>query len=221
MPPQRGRGMHAGVFNARRPMAIACGAAETGFGAFPVAISPPSDIVLDVARAAEPQTLEAARARLAARTAATGTFRVGEAETARNTAAVLSTRSQAEPRVAAAPGPFEKFEAGILQSFIQSMLPNQSGSVYGKGLSGDMWKSMMAEQIAGQIAANGRIGIASRLLADRYVDGETVKSIGAVSDTEKDAAIGRRKGLSDALLRELQRRVIDGMLDTGTTKSGT
>ena len=32
-----------------------------------MAISPPSDIVLDVARAAEPQALEAARAKLASR----------------------------------------------------------------------------------------------------------------------------------------------------------
>lgn len=213
MPPRRGLGMHARLFNTA-PV-------ESGFGAFPVAISPPSDIVLDVARAAEPQTLEAARARLAARTAAAGTFRVGEAEAARNAAAALAARHDAEPRVAAPKGPFEKFEAGILQSFIQSMLPKQADSVYGKGLSGDMWKSMMAEQIAGQIAANGGIGIASRLLADRYTDGETVKSIGAVSDTEKDAELGRSKGLSDALLHELQRRVVDGIFDTDTTKSGT
>ena len=44
-------------------------------GAASLAISPPSDIVLDVARAAEPTTLETARARLASRAGAAAGLR--------------------------------------------------------------------------------------------------------------------------------------------------
>ncbi len=31
----------------------------------------------------------------------------------------------------------------VLQTFIQNMLPKNTEGVYGEGLSGDMWKSMM------------------------------------------------------------------------------
>jgi Rod binding domain-containing protein len=43
------------------------------------------------------------------------------------------------------------------------MLPKDGSSVYGQGLSGDMWKSMLADQVARQIAKSGSLGIARRL----------------------------------------------------------
>jgi peptidoglycan hydrolase FlgJ len=70
------------------------------------------------------------------------------------------------PSAPASHAPFAQFEALVLQTFIQSMLPKDAESVYGKGLSGDMWQSMLAEKIAEQVTQRGGIGIAARLAQD-------------------------------------------------------
>lgn len=54
----------------------------------------------------------------------------------------------------------EKFEAFVMQSFIEEMLPKSADGVFGSGLAGDYWRSMLAEQVAGQVAKHGGIGIA-------------------------------------------------------------
>lgn len=57
----------------------------------------------------------------------------------------------------------EKFEAFVLQSFIQEMLPKDTENVFGGGLAGEYWRSMMAEQLGGVMAKGGGIGIAKYL----------------------------------------------------------
>ncbi|MFP1633710.1 rod-binding protein [Zhengella sp. ZM62] len=57
----------------------------------------------------------------------------------------------------------QRFEALVLQNFIEAMLPDDASSVYGKGLSGEMWKSMMSEKIAEEFASQGGLGIAERI----------------------------------------------------------
>lgn len=56
--------------------------------------------------------------------------------------------------------PAQKFEAFVLQSFIELMLPKEAENVYGSGTAGGYWKSMMAEQMAVQIARTGKTGVA-------------------------------------------------------------
>ena len=56
----------------------------------------------------------------------------------------------------------------MLQTFIQNMLPKDGAAVYGKGMAGDMWKSLLAEKVAEVMADRGGIGIADRVLGDRY-----------------------------------------------------
>lgn len=60
-------------------------------------------------------------------------------------------------------GVLARFEAVVLQNFIAAMLPDDAETVYGAGLSGDMWKSMMSEKIADQFARQGGLGIAARI----------------------------------------------------------
>ena len=60
----------------------------------------------------------------------------------------------------------------MLQTFIQNMLPKDGAAVYGKGVAGDMWKSLMAEKIADVMAERGGIGISDRILGDHYVGGK-------------------------------------------------
>ena len=61
----------------------------------------------------------------------------------------------------------------VLQTFIQTMLPKDAEAVYGKGMAGDMWKSLLAEQLGDAMAERGGIGIADRVLGDHYIEGET------------------------------------------------
>lgn len=81
-------------------------------------------------------------------------------ETPVASAAQLAVRT---PHVRKAADAAQKFEAFVLQSFIQEMMPETPESVFGSGISGDFWKSMMAEKIAEQVAERGNIGIADMI----------------------------------------------------------
>ena len=60
---------------------------------------------------------------------------------------------------------FAQLEAFVLQSFIQTMLPSNAQSFFGKGTAGEVWKSMLAEKLGAEIARSGQIGLAKRLAA--------------------------------------------------------
>jgi flagellar protein FlgJ len=142
-----------------------------------VAITPPSDIVLGVALAADPQKYRAAAERLRSSSAAAG----AEFDASAWQASVAPTTQVADADVAspvapsAAPGQprqarstadaFGQLEAVVLQTFIQSMLPKNANHVFGKGIAGDIWKSMLAEKLANEVARSGQVGLAKRLQA--------------------------------------------------------
>lgn len=171
-----------------------------------MAISPPSDIVMDVARAVEPAGLEAAKAQLARRgNAVAAEFKV-------DPRGDLSASTLEASRLATKPDTFVKFEAMVMQSFIATMLPKDTGSVYGEGLSGDMWKGLMAEQIAGVMAERGGIGIADRLLKGHYMEGKQKVALSGVGDTDAEAARGAATNLSHSLVNELQRKLTSGLI---------
>lgn len=69
---------------------------------------------------------------------------------------------------------YEQFEAFVLQSFIQSIMPKEASSVFGEGTAGEVWKSMLAEKIAMQVAQAGGIGIGK--LIGPGAAGRTVQS---------------------------------------------
>lgn len=171
-----------------------------------MAISPPSDIVLDVARAVDAGELEAARARLAQRAGGAGAPDGGAAFS------LAETTEPARPqftRAAVAPqnDPFQRFETMVLQTFLQSMLPDSAESVYGKGMAGEMWKSLMADELAKSMAARGGIGIADRMLRDHYRDGENTVPVGPLSGGPEKTETDRESMLSSALLDQMQMRL--------------
>jgi Rod binding domain-containing protein len=77
-----------------------------------------------------------------------------------------------------------QFEAMMLSSFVGELLPKDSGEVFGQGMAGDMWRSMLAEQVSTQIAKSGKLGLARRLFATHEVAphsggaGEAAKTVG-------------------------------------------
>jgi flagellar protein FlgJ len=142
-----------------------------------MAIAPPSDIVLEVARAADPERAAAVTRRLSSLGAESATA------TADFTAALSGTlpASAAPPRgvpdmrvrigskvdteTARAHKAEVQFEAVLLNSFVGEMLPKNAPEAYGQGLAGEMWRSLLAEKISNQIAGAGVLGLGQRLFA--------------------------------------------------------
>lgn len=132
-----------------------------------MSIAPPSDIILDVAQAADPQRLQAATTKLNAMATASGGAPVDFASLLAGVAKPPGGRvdpgSPPFPAQAATVrpqmSPYRKFEAVLLQTFVQEMLPKDE-NLFGDAASADMCRSMLAEQLADQLAKSGRIGIA-------------------------------------------------------------
>jgi hypothetical protein len=146
-----------------------------------VAISPPSDIVLDVASAADPVKLRVATdrlAKLAADPNITGaSFSASLAAAREPLANAQSPASQiASPGLANARGSlsttsqkdqlktYQKFEAVLLQNFVEAILPKDT-ELFGDKNSAEIYRSMMAEQFANQLAKSGSLGIAKQIMA--------------------------------------------------------
>lgn len=60
------------------------------------------------------------------------------------------------------PDAYVQFEAVLLQNMIEAMLPDDE-AVFGSGTAGNIWKSMLAEKVAAEVARTGTIGIAKQL----------------------------------------------------------
>ena len=96
-------------------------------------------MVMDVMSAADPQRLATAEQRL------------------------QGLRTAGMPAATAAPDAYQKFEAFLLRSSFEEMLPPASSGAFGEGFAGGVWRSMAADQFASLFADHGGIGIASAL----------------------------------------------------------
>ena len=105
-----------------------------------MAISPPSDLVLDVVRAADPTEVQAAQAKLKANRAAFAASSLAVAgagfgaaldrlSTPETSAGLANARSKV--KASEIPEELRQFEAVVLQSFIKDMLPSDSEEIYG------------------------------------------------------------------------------------------
>jgi flagellar protein FlgJ len=177
-----------------------------------MAISPPSDIVLDVLNNADPSRLEVAQAQLkagrsvaeATRLASTdasfdATVRRSAVDDSHNIKHRLDGVHKKE-----VPETYRKFEAMVLQNFIKTMLP-ESEQIYGKGASGEIWKGMMAEKIAEEIAKDGGIGIAESLLENGSTKVKDVKE-------KSDANRADRLHMATQLIDQKQLEALDKLL---------
>jgi flagellar protein FlgJ len=141
-----------------------------------LSIKPTSDLLLDVARAADPTTSAAAAERLAKIAGQGGKddpafsqvlADVGPppAKPVRQTDAALF--SPAAPRMEAPVDPakkaYEGFEALLLQNLVKTMLP-QGSELFGEGSAGEIWRSMLAEQLGTELSKDIDLGIAPKSL---------------------------------------------------------
>ena len=159
--------------------------------------NPRTDVILEVASAADPSRATVAAQRLnalAGSNVPTADFAAEfdrAASTTGATPAPTANAADMRSRLPAAPGGPDKlgqaktqFEAMMLSSLVGEMLPKDAGEVFGQGMADDMWRSMLAEQVSTQIAKSGKLGLARRLFATHEVSlhsgrvGEATKSVG-------------------------------------------
>ena len=192
-----------------------------------MAFSPKTDVILEVASAADPSRASMAAQRLNAIAGSNATpadfvSSLNQAAGVAKAPPSLPGGADARSRLAeAASGPEKlgkaktQFEAMMLNSFVSELLPKDTGEVFGQGMAGDMWRSMLAEQVSTQIAKSGKLGLARRLFATHEVGlhsgrvGEAAKTVGeaaaqmsanilsapAAADPEKGAVLfaGRKQ----------------------------
>lgn len=148
-------------------------------------VAPVPDLILDVMAAADPAARNAATTKLERLTPASGDFAASMADTAK----FATTDGAAESTAATGnllPGGghatfvktdtssnavYRKFEAFVLQMFVETMLPQNANEIFGKGTAGTIWRSMMAEQLGNEMAKGGGIGIAKQLAKSRAAAG--------------------------------------------------
>ena len=142
-----------------------------------MAINPGADLLTDALAAADPQRAKAAEerlARLAAQDAAQ------DAPAAPDFQEVLASGNlSAKVPAALTPGllqtahasrrgnPYEQFEVTVLKSLFELMLPAKANSVFGAGFAGEVWRSMLADSLAGIAGRAGVAGIARSIEARR------------------------------------------------------
>ncbi len=187
-----------------------------------MAISPSSDLVMDVVRAADPSTLAEAQQKLQSAKASLQATRLKDKnagfEVAMNTMnsaaanAGLANRATSDIKTQDIPKPYRQYEGVILQNFISGMLPKDSEAVFGKGNAGEIWKSMMAEQIGNTISERGGLGIAKQMYAEEL---SKIRNKGAQNITTS----ATDKNLSQMRLDEIERKAL-GFNQTDNSKVG-
>jgi peptidoglycan hydrolase FlgJ len=170
-----------------------------------LSIQTATDIILDVVRAADPAVahraeamLEAASARKSEQAAGTPAFQHQLLASADPSSLSVTDSKDVAPDKSAQT--YQRFEAMILQSFIGSMLPQDSEQLYGKGTAGDIWKGMMAEQLGAALAKGGGIGIAARMMGDRFSTGLAPESADSIGSNVSNRAA--------SLVNEIQKRIL-------------
>jgi peptidoglycan hydrolase FlgJ len=177
---------------------------------YDVAISPPSDLVLDVVRAADPTAVQEAQAKLKAHKAAFAATSLadsgkgfGAAMHTLDTSATRAGLGNPEPagKSAEMPDEYRKFEASILSTFVNSMMPKESEDVYGKGSAGEFWKSMMSEKIAEEMSRKGGVGIAEQMYSQALRRAENSGTVNATTNDDD-----RSRAMS--MITDFQRQVL-------------
>jgi len=175
-----------------------------------MSLGPSNDLVLEVSRAADPNRAAAVIEKLNALSSAGAaspeafTAALNSAGGANRAASVAGAQVPLRgPSVARPERPEAKLESVVLTELIGQMLPKDTPSAYGQGFAGDMWRSMLAERVADQMAASGRLGIASKLFAG-HNQANSGSVLAAAHKTEANAAQASGNALSTASGAEIK-----------------
>jgi flagellar protein FlgJ len=159
-----------------------------------MAVSIPSDLIVDVMRNADPARAEATARRLEQATSnqspalefsqMVNALLSRERESEDNITGAITSEgaelpnihggtpvtalrklSQTEAGGRTGAATYVEFERMVLRNLMEAMMPSAESGIYGGGASSGIWRSMAADQLAGVYAKAGGIGIAEHLHA--------------------------------------------------------
>ena len=131
-----------------------------------MSISPPTDIVLDVARAADPRRADAAARRLrnmAGDAGAPGFSSLLQSAGAANASVAAPPAAAVQaPAIGAyrsatrvpAQNAYQALGCLVLQKAVEDMMPDASSAAFGSGVAGSYWKSFLAEHMANALSTS-------------------------------------------------------------------
>lgn len=144
-----------------------------------------NDLIADVMKAADPAAQRVAATRLERMapagesnfaSAVADEFAAGQAAQSAKSAPNSGEEIASTPIIRKTEGSnpvYRKFEAFVLQMFVETMLPKDAEDVFGKGTAGNIWRSMLAEQIGNEMAKGNGVGIAKQLTKSRPTSSPT------------------------------------------------
>ena len=131
-----------------------------------MAVSIPSDLIVDVMRNADPQRVKLAVARL--RNGATNPL--GPTPPPIQTFADFMSPTKPAPDAASDAAKSSSARAGfekmVISNMLENILPPASSGVFGEDSAGPIWRSMFSDSLADAYAKQGGLGIADLVSSD-------------------------------------------------------
>jgi hypothetical protein len=133
-----------------------------------MSVQPLSDIILDVANAADPAKVAAVKQRLAQASAGDFAALLGGAERAPSNGWSASTKANffSAPAGArsvernTAPDEAKRgLETLVAKMMVETMLPKEGAATFGKGTAGNVWRSMLADRLASELTRGKGLGL--------------------------------------------------------------
>jgi hypothetical protein len=131
-----------------------------------MAVSLPSDLIVDVMRNADPARLQTAAEALQSLQPAGGDPQAFSAVLDQAGSTLPHNEVNRTPSHGfgdTSQDPHVQFERMVLRNLFESLLPGPDSGAFGTGPSAGVWRSLAADQLAGVYADAGGIGIASTL----------------------------------------------------------
>lgn len=179
-----------------------------------MAIKPSSDLVLDVIKAADPTRAAAVERQLNSISAAQSgqgfdaALLSSSGGATSNGAGGLYSGSigrlqhSAEAEAARVKRVRTEFEASILGTFVGQILPKDNAAMFGTGMAGDMWRSLLSEQVAKQMAKAGSLHIVDTLFKTHPFPGSKRNPLGDIAPAAAQMSANALSAPSGAVVRD-------------------
>lgn len=176
-----------------------------------MAVNFPSDIIMDVARAADPVAAGRARQRLASMASGAGFSEMVDGPA--RPAPKLSRTADGQKAHDVA----KDFESVLVANMIEDMMGDGEQGYFGGGFAGGVWKSMMAEQVAKQVVKHADFGVASKISQYYVRRGEAFSPVEGINNAESTPTENRSLDAARNATTQINRDFLHKILDMPKT----